>query len=70
MSITKNVIEVKGEEIFYREAGKNLSNPKGVVLLLHGMSFSSQNWQDISTMEKIVEWNFRSIAVDLPGMLV
>ena len=70
MSITENVIKVKGEEIFYREAGKNLSNPNGVVLLLHGMSFSSLNWQDISTMEKIVEWNFRSIAVDLPGMLV
>jgi len=67
MSDSENFVEVNDSKIFFRECGKELASPKGIVLLLHGMKFSSLNWQEIKTLEKIAEWNFRAIALDLPG---
>ena len=67
MGILQGSITFDDKKIFYRESGNEIVNPKGIVLLLHGQKFSSLNWQQISTLEKLSDWNFRAIAIDLPG---
>ncbi|CAK8687786.1 unnamed protein product [Clavelina lepadiformis] len=64
---THKQVEVKGQKIFYRESGGDSENPNGVVLLLHGMRFSSANWEEIGTMGELAELGYRAVAVDLPG---
>ncbi|XP_076825921.1 putative protein-lysine deacylase ABHD14B [Clavelina lepadiformis] len=64
---THNQVEVKGQKIFYRESGGDSENPNVVVLLLHGMRFSSANWEEIGTMGELAELGYRAVAVDLPG---
>jgi pimeloyl-ACP methyl ester carboxylesterase len=39
------------------------------VLLLHGMAFSSDNWQQIGTLGLIAASGWSAVAVDLPGKL-
>jgi len=57
-------VEVDGSQLFYLETGE--LNTKGDVLLLHGMRFSSQTWWDLKTMEKLAQWGYHAVAVDLP----
>nr|XP_004226140.1 protein ABHD14B-like [Ciona intestinalis] len=58
-------VDIGGLEIYYEQFGEVSSST--AVLLLHGMRFSSKTWLDLKTLEKLAEWKFRSIAVDLPG---
>jgi abhydrolase domain-containing protein 14 len=37
------------------------------VLLLHGARFTSRNWLDLHTLEKLAKNGCRAIAIDLPG---
>ncbi len=37
------------------------------VLLLHGMRFSAQTWQELGTLELLAEQGYRALALDLPG---
>ena len=52
--------------MFYREV-----LPGGVkretVLLLHGQSFTSQTWVDISTLQLLASMGHRAVAIDIPG---
>ncbi|MEC4985613.1 MAG: alpha/beta hydrolase [Oscillatoria sp. PMC 1068.18] len=57
-------IKIEEANIFYRETGEK--NRKSV-LLLHGASFSSQNWEDIGTLQLLTEKGYRAVAIDLPG---
>ncbi|KAL4655382.1 protein ABHD14B [Arapaima gigas] len=57
-----------GEKLFYRRAEP--SGPPGgaSVLLLHGIRFSSENWEAIGTLEVLAQAGFPAVAVDLPGL--
>ena len=68
MTILQGFVEVNHHKVFYRESGKDLKDCKGNVMLLHGARFSSSNWEEISTLKKLAEWKFHSIALDLPGL--
>jgi pimeloyl-ACP methyl ester carboxylesterase len=37
------------------------------VLLLHGAAFSSKTWETIGTLQKLSEWGFSTISIDLPS---
>ncbi|XP_025112422.1 protein ABHD14B-like isoform X1 [Pomacea canaliculata] len=62
-------VEMKGtvHKIFFRESGPASGTPKLTVLLLHGQSFTSEDWMKISTLQYLAFWGFRAIAIDLPG---
>lgn len=56
--------------IFFKEVngeGKAFDHP--TILFLHGAAFSSQTWEDLSTLEHLrnLDHGYRSVAVDLPG---
>ena len=55
--------------IIYKEAQplNDVTSPFSV-LLLHGMSFSSQTWNDIRTIHHIAAIGHHVVAVDLPGI--
>ena len=53
--------------MFYRESLPQQQPPKQQVLLLHGVSFSSQTWQELGTLHYLSAMGHRAVAVDLPG---
>ncbi len=58
--------ETKDSKIFYLEF--NPENPNRIsVLLLHGMSFSSNTWLELGTIQILAALNYRTVAIDLPG---
>lgn len=56
----------QGVNIFYRESSQ-IVDSKITLLLLHGMSFSSKTWLDLTTIALFTAAGYRTIAVDLPG---
>lgn len=68
-STTEKTVQVtvqdKTLQIFTRHA--SCSSPKGDVLFLHGMRFTSQNWEDINSLRLMAAMGYRGVAVDLPG---
>ncbi|XP_002741871.1 putative protein-lysine deacylase ABHD14B [Saccoglossus kowalevskii] len=69
--ILKIKIKVEGAtgDVFYQEiSDKNKKDQlNGSVLLLHGKRFTSQNWFDIGTLQHMIRFGYRAVAVDLPG---
>ncbi len=62
--------------VFYREvipvsSATNRLHPRRhqsyQVLLLHGKSYTSQNWEDIGTLSILAGLGHRAVALDLPG---
>lgn len=63
--IKKAEIKLKGSSVFYRYLEDN-DNSKSV-LLLHGMSFTSADWEKNEILESITKLGFNVYAVDFPG---
>ncbi|KPP70188.1 hypothetical protein Z043_111003 [Scleropages formosus] len=61
-------LEDGGEQLFYRRAEPSGAPGGAGVLLLHGIRFSSENWQNIGTLEALAKAGFVAVAVDLPGL--
>jgi hypothetical protein len=66
MLITTGTITAKDCEVFYREVVPQ-GDKKETVLLLHGQSFTSETWTEISTLQMLGAMGHRAVAVDLPG---
>lgn len=57
-------ITVEGGQVHYLVQGKESSRS---VVLMHGASFSSETWKEISTLDVLGEAGYLAYAVDLPG---
>ncbi|KAL3870485.1 hypothetical protein ACJMK2_038540 [Sinanodonta woodiana] len=60
-------VDGKEVEIFTRQTDPSPDSPQLDLLLLHGQAFTSQDWSKIKTLELLSAWNYRPVAVDLPG---
>ena len=59
-----STVTIADTEIFCRRSGKGNGR---AVLLFHGKRFSSQNWEELNTLDFLASKGFDAIAVDLPG---
>lgn len=64
----ESTIQVQGQSLFFREfrPGKGKA-VRFSVLLLHGIRFSSETWQNLGTLHRLAEAGYRAVAIDLPG---
>jgi len=61
---THQTIRIQDTDIFLRRSGEG---NKQSVIFLHGMRFSSLNWEELGTLDLLADKGFDAIAVDLPG---
>ncbi|KAM8930351.1 putative protein-lysine deacylase ABHD14B [Pelodytes ibericus] len=67
LPIKEGTVTVAGQTLFYRESAP--PSPSGVsILLLHGIRFSSLEWQKLQTLQKLAAAGHRAVAIDLPGL--
>lgn len=59
-----HTLRIQESDLFVRRNGDG--NPQSVIFL-HGMRFSSLNWEELGTLDLLAEKGFDAIAVDLPG---
>ncbi|CAO2633710.1 Putative protein-lysine deacylase ABHD14B [Lemmus lemmus] len=65
----EGTIQVQGQDLFFREARPGSGQAaRFSVLLLHGIRFSSETWQDLGTLRRLAEAGYRAVAIDLPGL--
>lgn len=65
----EGTIQVQGQGLFFREAKPgNGQAARFSVLLLHGIRFSSETWQNLGTLHKLAEAGYKAVAIDLPGL--
>lgn len=64
----EGTIQVQGQSLFFREVrpGSGLA-ARFSVLLLHGIRFSSETWQNLGTLHRLAQAGYRAVAIDLPG---
>lgn len=69
VELHEGTVQVQGQSLFFREA-----RPAGgqaarfSVLLLHGIRFSSETWQNLGTLHRLAQAGYRAVAIDLPGI--
>lgn len=65
----QGTIQVQGQNLFFREVVPGGGQAaRFSVLLLHGIRFSSETWQNLGTLKKLAEAGYRTVAIDLPGL--
>jgi abhydrolase domain-containing protein 14 len=57
-------VEIDGGRVHYLIEGSEKGRP---VVLLHGASFTSETWKQISTMEVLAQAGYPVYSFDLPG---
>jgi abhydrolase domain-containing protein 14 len=57
-------VEIDGGRVHYLIEGSEKGRP---VVLLHGASFTSETWKQISTMEVLAQAGYLVYSLDLPG---
>ncbi len=57
-------LEIGGRRVHALECG---ASPLPCVLLLHGARFTSENWRELGTLERLARAGHHALAVDLPG---
>uniref|UniRef100_A0A8C8Z0L1 Putative protein-lysine deacylase ABHD14B n=1 Tax=Prolemur simus TaxID=1328070 RepID=A0A8C8Z0L1_PROSS len=60
--------QVQGQSLFFREARPASGQVRFSVLLLHGIRFSSETWQNLGTLHRLAQAGYRAVAIDLPGL--
>lgn len=64
----EGTFQVQGQSLFFREARPGGGQAaRFSVLLLHGLRFSSETWQNLDTLLKLAQAGYRAVAIDLPG---
>jgi len=64
MATSAHTITIAGGIVNYLKAGVD---DAPTIVLLHGASYSSANWQEIGTLDLLEQNGFCAVAVDLPG---
>lgn len=62
--VISNTVSVDGCTLHYLEAGEG---GEEVIVLLHGMKFNAETWQELGTMDFLAAQGFKVVAVDMPG---
>ena len=65
LDIKEGFININGSSVFHRFSYS--SESKRNLVMLHGWSFTSQNWKDIGVFEKFYELSMNVYAFDYPG---
>ena len=65
LDVKENFINISGSSIFHSFSYRN-ENKRSIVLL-HGWSFTSQNWKDVGAFEKFDKLSMNVYAFDYPG---
>lgn len=64
----EGTIQVQGQSLFFREVRPGGGQAaRFSVLLLHGIRFSSETWQNLGTLLTLAQAGYRAVAIDLPG---
>jgi len=64
LKLKSEYVVIEDDRVHYRHFGGKNSKP---LLLLHGANFSSLTWEQLGTMQLLVDEGYAPIAVDLPG---
>ncbi|KAM6161159.1 putative protein-lysine deacylase ABHD14B [Erethizon dorsatum] len=65
----EGTVQVQGQGLFFREARPGSGQTaRFSVLLLHGIRFSSETWQNLGTLHRLAQAGYRAVAIDLPGL--
>ncbi|XP_030618249.1 poly(rC)-binding protein 4 isoform X4 [Delphinapterus leucas] len=65
----EGTIQVQGQSLFFREAHPGSGQAtRFSVLLLHGIRFSSETWQNLGTLHRLAQAGYWAVAIDLPGL--
>ena len=63
-NVNSKYLNLENVRIHYLETGPKNSVS---VLFLHGASFTAHIWQEIGTLDLLMNLGYRAVAVDLPG---
>ena len=65
VKVTEEKLNVSGVPVFQRKY--NSSENRKNMLLIHGWSFTSKNWEDIGIFDHLAGFGFNVYAIDYPG---